>query len=150
MDIGLGLVQIADVQAMYDMYKVDRVTLHLQPRYDPGQSGVTNNTNVWVIAACDPTNQLVPPTWAQIGAFDGAKLGSLGSGKTFSYSFSPKATNALASGNVAAATDWIYLSAAGYNIAHHNLMLGIQSGNTSDVLQFDYVWEITFSVKTTK
>jgi hypothetical protein len=144
----LSQVQTSDLIGMYDEYKINWVKFRLIPRYDSGQSGVTNNTNVWVAAASDVTGQVTAPTFVQVTAFDNHKVGSLVSGTEYTYTFSPKAVNALAAGNLAVnRNDWIVLSAAGVAVAHQNLIYNIKSLNAGNILNFDFIFEVNFSVK---
>ncbi len=120
------------------------------PRFDPGQSGVTNNANVWVAAACDPTGQLTTPTFTQVTAFGNHTVQPLVAGRTFRYRFSPKAANTLAGGNVAVnSTDWIYCNAAGVAVPHLKLLYNITSNLNTNVTVFEYVMRVNFTVKGT-
>lgn len=144
----LSWAQTSDLTAMYDQYKLVKVRIRLIPRYDPAQSGVTNNSDVWVAMACDPTGQVTAPTWAQVAAFSNAKVAPLVAGREFSYTFKPKATNSLSAGNYAVnESDWIILSAGGINVPHNNLIYDIKSGNSSAVTAYDYVLEYTIVVR---
>ncbi len=146
--VTLNMVQTADLIGMYDEYKINWVKFRLQPRYDPGQSGITNNNNNWVAAACDVTGQVTTPTFVQVTAFDNYKLQPLTTGRQFVYTFRPKAINALQAGNLAInRNDWLILSASGAAVPHQLLLYVIKSLNSSAVLAFDYLMEINFSVR---
>jgi hypothetical protein len=144
----LNLVTTTDLAAMYDQYKINWMEIRLIPGYDPGQSGVTNNADVWVIAACDPTGSLSAPSWGQLAEFDNHKVAPLVAGREFRYRFRPKCVNALAAGNVAVnASDWLFLTSAGVGVAHNQLGLVVLSASPSSTLTYTYVIEINFSVK---
>jgi hypothetical protein len=147
-DITLSSVQTSDLIAMYDQFKINWVDFEVIPRFDPAQSGVTNNTNLFIAAACDPIGQLTTPTFVQVTAFANAKVGVLMAGKNFRYRFRPKPVNALAAGNVAVnQSDWLFLSTPGIAVAHLRLLYDAKSGLTTDTNSYDYVFHINFSVK---
>lgn len=144
----LGACQTSDLIAMYDEYKINWMEFILIPRYDPGQSGVTNNSDVFVVAACDVTGALSAPTFTQLSAFDNSKVAPLQAGKSFRYRFVPRAINTLASGNYAVnQSDWIILNASGVNVPHNQLGFVIQTPLATNVLAYDYIVRINFSVK---
>lgn len=144
----LSWVQTTDLTGMYDQYKLDSIRIRLIPRFDPAQSGVTNNTCVWVAMASDPTGQVTAPTFSQTVAFQNAKVGPLVAGKEFVYTFRPRPINALAAGSFAVnETDWLILSAGGINVAHNNLLINVKSMNTSAVTSYDYILEYHIRVR---
>ena len=133
---------------MYDQFKINWCKFRLIPRYDPGQSGVTLNAQPWIITACDPTQQVTTPTFAQVAAFDNSKCGPLLAGKEFDYTFSPKVINTLAAGNAAVnQSDWLILSPAGLAATHGSMLYDIKTLLTTSVREYDYVIEINFSVR---
>lgn len=148
MQQALTSVQYTDLVGMYDQYRINWAKIRIIPRYDPGQSGVTNNTDVWIAAGSDVTNQVTTPTFLQVTAFDNSKVAPLLAGKEFQYTFYPKAMNALISSQFAVnSTDWLILSTGGAGTLHSNLIYNIKSGNAASVSTYDYVVEINFSVK---
>lgn len=149
--VNLSAVQVSDLIAMYDMYKINWVEFRLIPNYDPAQSGVTNNTDVWVAAACDPTGQVTAPTWAQITAFEGHRVAPLLAGREFRFRFKPRAINALQAGNYAINNnDWLILSSSGAAVAHQSLIWNIVSNSASNVTSFSFTFAINFSVRQSK
>jgi hypothetical protein len=149
----LGLVQTSDLIAMYDQYKIIGVKVTMIPLYDPGQSGITNNTDIWVSMSCDPTAQVTAPTWLQVTAFENARSGPLVAGKPFTYTFRPRAINTLAAGSFAVNnSDWLILSgpAAGTSVPHERLLINLTSNLAANVTSFTYKLDITFAVKTAK
>lgn len=144
----LNLLNTLDLAGMYDQYKINWMEIRLIPGYDQGQSGVTNNADVWVIAACDPTGSLSAPSWNQLAAYENHKVAPLVAGREFRYRFRPKATNAIAAGNLAVNnTDWLFLTSPGVGVAHHQLGVSILSANPNSVLTYTYVIDVNFSVK---
>lgn len=144
----LSTVQTTDLIGMYDEYRINWMEFVLIPRYDQGQSGVTNNADAFVAACCDVTGQLASPTFTQVTAFDNSKVAPLQAGKSFTYRFKPKALNALSSGNYAInQSDWLILSTAGATVAHNQLGFNIKTPLTTAVLPYDYVIRVCFSVK---
>lgn len=144
----LSAVQTTDLIGMYDEYRINWMEFVLIPRYDPGQSGVTNNADAFIAACCDVTGQLSSPTFTQVTAFDNAKVSPLQAGKSFTYRFKPKAINALAAGSYAInSTDWLILSTAGAAVAHNQLGFNIKTPLATSVLPYDYVIRVCFSVK---
>lgn len=145
--ITLNQVQTTDLIGMYDEFKINWVKFRVQPRVDPGQSGITNNTQNWVAAACDVTGQISSPNFTTVTALDNHKVSQL-TQREFIYTFTPRAINALQAGNLAInRNDWLILSTAGAAVAHQSLLYNIKSLNTSAVLAFDYLLEINFSAR---
>lgn len=149
-DFSLASVQWADIVAMYDQYKIDKVEFHLIPVYDPGQSGIANNTDVVVYAACEPSGELTTPTPLQVGAFSNCKVQPLLAGKEFIYTFKPKALNNLTGGNFALSNDWLICSNQGVTVPHKRLLLHIASNNLSSTQAYQFYSKIYFSTKNVK
>ncbi len=145
----LSMFQTTDVIGMFDQYKINWVEITVMPSFDPGQSGVTNNSQVFVAAACDPTGQTTgTPTISQITSFSGSKLQPLTAGSVFKYRFVPRAVNSLAAGAYAVnAADWLILSTNGATVPHQSLLLDIKTSNTLSVVKYDYVLTVNFSCK---
>jgi hypothetical protein len=146
-DFRLNMVQVADIYAMYDVYRINSVTLHLVPAYDPGQSGITNNANTFVYAANEPSGQLTTPTALQIGAFDNRKVSPLIAGREFVYTFAPKASNTVAAGSYAVQTGWLYCDAAGGAIPHQRLLLFVTAPVAASVFPLMYYFTVNFSCR---
>lgn len=148
LDVALSGVQTSDLIAMYDQYKINYVDLHIMPRFDPAQSGVTNNAQCFGAFACDPTGQVTTPTWIQVTAFANAKVAPLVAGRSVRYRFRPRVINTLSGGNYSVNTsDWLVCSAAGVALPHLRLLANITSTLTTDTNGFDYVLSINFTVK---
>jgi len=146
----LGWIENSDLLALYDQYKINWIRIRLIPRFDPGQSGVVNNSDVWVAMACDPANQVSTPTFLQVTAYGNAKVAPLLSGREFTYTFKPRPVNTLAAGNygVVDGNSWLIANAGGASVLHYNLIWNIKSGDTSSTTSYDYVLEYNISLRT--
>lgn len=141
-DPALSYIQYSDLTGVYDRFKILSVEALITPNYDPGQSGVTNNSIIALYLACDPGQHYTTPTVLQTGAFDNHKVFQLVAGKTYRYRFTPKAANALAAGNLASTEDWLFSSASGAGVGHSRLCISAVSQNASDVLGFTIVYRM--------
>jgi len=148
-DFSLNQILTSDLIGMFDQYRLNWVEIELIPRFDPAQSGVTNNTDVWVTSACDPTGQITgTPSFQVVSSFENSKVAALVAGKSFRYRMSPKATNALAAGNFAVnQSDWLILSSTGTAVSHLRWLYNIRTPLTTSTQSYDFVIKYNFSVK---
>jgi hypothetical protein len=139
LDITLSSVQTSDLVLMWDQFKILSVTAHVTPVVDPGNSGVTNNSNIIAYLACDPQGKYTAPTTTQIGAFENRKIQTLVAGRELRFTYQPRAVNALATGSFASTTDWIFCNASGIAVPHQRLLINYQATNAADV-QTVQIW----------
>lgn len=156
-DVTLSMVQTSDLTAVYRLYRIKKVVLHLAPRLDPAQATSTTVQNITCLAsfACDPegysgaastlTNQIVT-------AYDNSYSKILPSGAKYRYTFYPKVVNAVGNAGATAyvgsyATNpWLQLNAGGVAIPHQQLIGLLQTGSNNSQV-YDYYLEIHFDVK---
>ena len=151
--ITLNLVQTSDLQAMYKSFKISKVVLHLTPRLDPGNSGLTNNSIAMLNACCDPENTTNPTGPTQIGAYANSRAMWVSSGKTFKYTFYPKVSNgvinaagSLASSGTYGPNPWLKLDGDGIAIPHDCLKVSVFLPALI-AASFDYFFDVTFAVR---
>lgn len=151
-NITLDLVQISDLTAAYRLFRIRKVVLHLVPRVDTANSGLANNFQCLIAAACDPESTAVPASITEITAYDNSYQKFVSSGEHFTYTFYPKAVNAVGNAGATAyvgsygMNPWLQLNAGGASIIHQALKLGFQVGSASTI-SFQYFFEIHFDVK---
>jgi hypothetical protein len=146
-DPNLATVQYTDLTSSYDRFKINWVEAYVSSSYDPGQSGVTNNSQITVWLACDPGGHYTAPTSLQVGAFDNHKVFTLAAGRTYRYRFTPKPVNSLASGSFASSSDWLFSSASGAGVPHQRLLIAAQTSNASDVQSITIVYRYSITFK---
>jgi hypothetical protein len=132
---------------MFDQYKILKIEAHICPAYDPGQSGVTNNSIIQLYVACDPAGHYTTPTTLQVGAFENHKVFNLVAGKTHVYTFRPKPVNTLAGGNFANSNDWLLCTTAGAAVAHQRLLIAATTLNAADVQSVNIVYKYYINVR---
>jgi hypothetical protein len=132
---------------MYDLYKIVRVDCLISPAYDPGQSGVTNNSIIQLYLACDPAGHYTTPTTLQVGAFGNHRTFDLVAGKTYRYSCKPKPVNSLASGSFATSSDWLLCTTAGAAVPHLRLLIAATTFNAADVQAINIIYRYHILVK---
>lgn len=148
----LSDVVTSDLQAAYTLYRLRKVVVHLMPRIDAGNSGLTNNFQFMVAAACDPEDTTNPGGVTAVTIYDNSYQKLLTSTDRFKYTFYPKAVNAVGNAGATAfvgsyaMNPWLQLSATGVAIPHNCLKLGFNTG-ASTTLSFDYYLEYHFDVK---
>lgn len=144
----LSSVQTSDLVGMYDQYKINWVEVVFVPRFAPENSGIVNNTNLWITTACDPASQLSAPTWTQVTSYDGHSCGIMNGSKPFVYRCRPKPVNAMAAGNFGLNDEsWIALSAGGIGVAHPRIYYNVRSNDASCVVPVDYMIRLSITVK---
>lgn len=148
----LNQVQTSDLTAIYRLYRLKKVVMHLVPRVDPGNSGVSSNFTAYVGTCCDPESTTAPTALTQISAYDNSYQKWLVSGDRYSYTFYPKVTNSIdISGTATAAgsystNPWLRLDSVGITVPHLCLKLGISVGAVSS-LTYDVYYDYHFDVK---
>ncbi len=126
--------------------------MHLVPRVDPANSGVVNNYQALVAAACDPENTTTPTSIIGITAYDNSYQKFLNAADKFTYTFYPKVTNSIDISGVATAAGsyamnpWIRLDSTGVTVPHLSLKLGFNVG-ASTTVAFDYYYDIHFDTR---
>lgn len=157
-NISLAQIVNADLVAAFRLYKILKIVLHLSPVVDPGNSGVTNNTQATVCFYNDPEAGGAPSSVAAASTFGNHRTMTIKSGQEFQYTFYPKVANSVGTtsgaGNLSsyASNPWLLLTggvapAGGVNIPHYQLNGYIQSVNASSVAQYQYWYEFHFLVK---
>lgn len=147
----LNYVQTSDLTTAFQYFRIKKVVLHLWPRVDPSNSGVSNNFIAQVSAACDLANSTVPTAVTQVTAYENSRSMALVPGKVFNYTFYPRPVNqmggAVSDGGYGAAP-WISLDSLGIAQAHRCLKLAVANNNaaTSNIY-YDYYFDIHFDVK---
>ncbi len=145
-------VQTSDLTSVFRLYRIRKVVLHLVPRVDDANSGLANNFQAYVAAACDPEDTSAATSIPQLTSYDNSYQKWITSGDKFTYSFYPKVVNAV--GNSGATSyvgsygfnPWLQLNAGGTSIPHQCLKIGINVGTTT-TLTFDAFFEYHFDVK---
>lgn len=151
--ISLNAVKTSDLTPTYRLYRIRKVVLHLVPRVDTSDSGVVNNFNAFIAAACNPEGtSSAPANMQDITAFDNSYSKWITSGDRFTYSFVPKVVNEVAgNGGTASASGsyglnpWLMLTTTGITIPHQQLLLAAQVG-AQTTLTYDYFYDIHFDV----
>lgn len=154
-NIQLGYVKTSDLITAFDVYRIKKVDLVITQRVDPASSGITNNNVVQVMAACDPVTSAAPTAALDVGAFDNHKVTFLTSGKSWVYSFYPKAVNTVDNAGVTSATGsystnpWIQLTVNGCVIPHNSCLMAAQCSAPAPTagLVMQYYYRIHFQVK---
>lgn len=150
--MALSTVQTSDLTPVYRLYRIRKVVLHLVPRVDNANSGLANNFQGMVAAACDPESTAVPAAITAITAYDNSYQKHIVSGDRFKYTFYPKVTNSVDIGGTATAAGsyamnpWLRLDATGITVPHLSLKLGVQV-TSSTTVSFDAFYEFHFDVK---
>lgn len=145
-------VQTSDLTSAYRLYRIRKVVLHLVPRIDDANSGLVNNYQAYVAAACDPEDTTAATSIGQITAYDNSYQKWITSGDRFTYTFYPKVVNAVGNAGATAyvgsygSNPWLQLNATGTQIPHQALKIGINLGSSSTVT-FDAFFEYHFDVK---
>lgn len=148
----LSDVQTSDITAAYRLYRIAKVVVHLIPRVDAANSGVTNNYQLYVSAACDPEGTTAPSATTAITAYDNSYQKWVSSGDRFRYTFYPKVVNSVDLSGVSTAAGsyssnpWLQLNSTGITIPHRQLVVGINAAAATTVL-CDYYLEYHFDVK---
>lgn len=154
--INLGVIVTSDLQSVYEFFRIRKVVLHLTPRIDPANSGITNNFQALIQCACDPSGVVTPLTSAnQVSAYDNSYSKWVQSGQSYTYTFYPKAVNTVYNGSSASVASggygmnpWLMLDPTGVGIQHKELIVSASVPVASTVaLNFDYYWDIHFDVK---
>lgn len=149
----LSNVETSDLQAVYRLYRLRKVVLHLVPRVDPGAG--TTQLQTLVAAACDPESTAVPAGVTQVTAYDNSFSKWVQAGQRFTYTFYPKVTNTIdVSGTATAAgsymmNPWLRLDSVGVNVPHLSLKLAVSTGTGlgAATQSFDYYFDHHFDVK---
>lgn len=153
-DIKLSDINTGDLTGIYRLYRIRKVVLHLTPRIDPANSGLSNNFQSVVACAVDPEGAVAPTTMRAITSYDNSYQKWVNSGEQFTFTFYPKVINTVdVSGTATAAgsygrNPWLQLSSSGITVPHKQLLvfIGIQAPATS-ALSFDFYWDVHFDVK---
>lgn len=148
----LGQVFTNDIVAAYRLFRLVKIKLHLVPRVDPGNSGLVNNCQAFIAAACDPEGSTAPTSISQVTSYDNSYQKLVTASDRFTYTFYPKVVNVVDNAGTSSAASsystnpWLLLSTAGLVIPHRQLLLYIQQGNAV-ALSYDHYFEYTFQVK---
>lgn len=151
-NIRLDTVQTSDLIAIYRVYRIRKVVLHLYPRVNPSNSGITNNAQATVCAANDPEGGTLPTSLTQVGAYSNHRQASQ-LDREFVYTFYPKAVNTVDIAGTSAAVGsygmnpWLQMNATGITVPHRQLLVYFQTSNPAATYNVDYWWDIHFDVK---
>lgn len=154
-DIALSGVQTSDLLATYTQYRIRKVVMHLTPRVDPANSGVSNNFQCLVGACCDSEGPAAPAFFTNVTAYDNSYSKWVNAGEQFTYTFYPKAVNSVDINGTATAAGsygmnpWLQMTSTGITVPHKRLLYIIQSGSavSASGLFFDFYFDIHFDVK---
>lgn len=154
-NFSLNDVKTDDLVAAYRLFRLRKVVVYVTPRLDPANSGLVNNFQARISAACDPEGvalgTLTGPTI--ISAYDNSRDSFVTSGKTFKYTFYPKCVNTVDNAGTATAAGsyamnpWLQLNATGIQIPHRQLLLGYSMSGVTTGLAFSRYFEYHFDVK---
>lgn len=154
-DIALQNVQTSDLVATYTQYRIRKVVLHMTPRVDPANSGVSNNHQCVMAACMDPEGPAAISTVQGITAYDNSYQKWVNAGEQFTYTFYPKVVNTVDINGTATAAGsygmnpWLQLTATGITVPHKRLLYLVQTGApvSASGLFFDFYFDIHFDVK---
>lgn len=160
-NVTLSQVQTTDLTAVYRLYRIKKVVLHLAPRLDSAQAVAlttttwANSQNAFASFACDPEGNATAAsslTQQIVTAYDNSYSKWIASGDKLRYTFYPKAVNTVdVSGAATAAgsystNPWLQLNSTGITVPHKSILGVIQTGTTS-TQAYDYYFEFHFQVK---
>lgn len=147
-------VYTADLTSAYRLYRIRKVVLHVIPRIDEANSGLANNYQTYVAAACDPEDTTAASSLIQVTAYDNSYQKWITGSDRLTYTFYPKAVNVVWDGTAASSTGsygmnpWLQLNATGLAIPHRCLKLAFNTGaNATVALNYDMYLEYHFDVK---
>lgn len=151
-NISLNQVQTSDLTAIYRLFRIRKVVVHVIPRVDTANSGVASNFQAFFAAACDPESTATPTSHQQITAYDNSHQKWVTSGDRFTYTFYPKVTNTVDVSGTATAVGsyainpFLRLDATGITVPHLSMKLGM-STSTATTLVYDWYYDIHFDVR---
>lgn len=146
----------SDLTSLFRLYRIRKVVLHLVPRVDTANSGVTNNFQAMINCCCDPEDDTSPASVADVTAYDNSYSKFVVSGDRFRYTFYPKVRNTVSNGGITTVNSgsygmnpWLTLDTAGTSVPHYCLKYVINAvGNTSPTtVNFNCFYEYHFDVK---
>jgi len=152
----LSAVFNTDLQAAWDLFRIRKVQVIVTPLFDPGNSGIVNNDQLAMYAACDPSTNVSVISIPQIGAYQNHKARVLVAGKEFVYTFYPKAVNSVFDGTTTqpagsyGMNPWLQCNATGVTIPHQSLQLGCQTNkapSTANTEGFQYYVRLWVDLK---
>lgn len=122
------LPNYTEIVNFYSLYKIVKVVLRFHSRVDPGNinAGGTSATNQNIPSlslAFDAAKTTAPTNANDVLDYSNAKIYSLYSGRSVSYTCYPKAINTLQGVNVAPVSDWIMTSNA--TIPHYGVQANL-------------------------
>lgn len=153
--ITLSQVVTSDLQAVFERYRIISATAVFTKQFDPGNSSAAagTNTQLTICCACDWEGNATNPTaLSDVGSFANAKIGTLTAGRSFSYTFYPRAVNTIDNGGTAtavgtyASNPWILCNSQGVVIPHQRLRVAIDSTSGTDASIVDVYYVIRFAV----
>lgn len=148
----LSDVQTSDLTAAFKLFRLRKVVMHVLPRVDAANSGVSSNFQALFAVACDPESSSTPANLTEVTAYDNSYQKFLTSGDRLKYTFYPKAVNVVGNGGAAAyagsygMNPWLQLNATGIAIPHNALKWAVNT-SASTTLVFSYYLEYHFDVK---
>lgn len=154
-DFKLSDVRTDDIINVYRQYRIRKIVLHVTPRVDPANSGLSNNFQYLMTAALDPDAgvTLGSITNRVLTSYDNSYSKFVNSGEQFNYTCYPKATNAIeGTGGVTALlgaysrNPWIQMSSTGILVPHKQLLFFATTGAATTV-SFDWYFDIHFEVR---
>lgn len=151
-NITLNQVQTTDLTGIYRLFRLRKVVLHLVPRVDSSNSGVTNNYQAFIACACDPESTAAPSSTLAVTAYDNSYQKFVTSGDRFTYTFYPKVTNTVDLSGAATAVGsygmnpWLRLDSTGITVPHLSVKFSATTGASTSIV-FDYYYDLHFDVK---
>jgi len=151
--IKLSDIYYADLQGVYDAYRIKKVTLCLMPVLDPGATGTAaTSSEMHVTTACDPTGTApIGYTSYYLSTIDNYKKGVIKGADAFWYKFFPKCKNTVdlagvadPSGQYGKYNPWISFGGNGPTVPHYNIMAALNTGLATSTAQFTYCFTIEF------
>lgn len=151
--IQFSLLATADLQSLFEKYRILKVTTVFTPRLDPGNSGLANNSQLTICCACDEEGTTTAPVlMSDPGSFANHKIGTLVAGKSFYYTYTPKVINSVNISGAATAVGaygrnpWLLCNSQGVTVPHQRLRYFIYTPNTTITPSVDWYHIIHFQV----
>lgn len=153
-DTTLAGVSYGDLTGSYDVYRIRKVTAVFQPLQDAGAG-----QPVLLFQACCDTQGVSTSLSSDnaVGTFGNYKTAYVPSGRSFTYTYYPKAINTVDNAGTATAVGsygqnpWLLLTGSGVAIPHKRLLWRVIDTNTGVGTQkFSLFFQVHFDVKRTR
>lgn len=149
----LSFVPNSDLLASYRLYRIRKCVFTCIPRVDTSNSGVANNFQAQITAACNPEGPVAAPTSiTDMTIYDNWHSKHVVSGDRFVYTYYPKVTNTVQGPSATVASGsysgnpWLKLDTTGITVPHQQLLVLFQTG-ANTTITFDGYLTIYFDVR---